>query len=200
MKLACKSTVDKWMNNNEKGSSSVLVVMIMLLMITFGVLAMMSSYSNLKIARKHAEWTKDYYSLESQGDFNLMHFNGVLDDVVSRFVADDFDFKTNLDKREEVLVAFFNALDTSLGGAANASYGVSSNFKSYAEDESGVIEPMLSILTMDEASGRRLITVVAFETEINTIGEMKATIVEWREIPDEFEYDDALNFSDPEGN
>ena len=51
--------------SNEKGSSSVLVILVMLLLITFGVLAMMSSYSNLKIARKNASWTQGYYLLES---------------------------------------------------------------------------------------------------------------------------------------
>lgn len=200
MKSACKNTVDKGMIKSEKGSSSVLVVMIMLLMITFGVLAMMSSYSNLKIARKHAEWTKDYYSLESLADFNLMHFNGVVGDVKARFESEASDFESDSSNQAEVLKAFFVALETSLGGAANASYGISSNFDVYIEDETGAIEPVLSILTTDEASGRRLIAMINFETEVKSFDEIKPYVVEWREIPAEFEYDDTLNFSDPEGN
>ena len=63
MKLRWKKPIKIKPLFSERGSSSVLVIMIMLLLITFGVLAMMSSYSNLKIARKHAQWTSDYYQI-----------------------------------------------------------------------------------------------------------------------------------------
>lgn len=61
MKLKQKILIHR----RQRGSSSVLVIMIMLMLITFGVLSLMSSYSNLKIARKNAQWVQDYYALES---------------------------------------------------------------------------------------------------------------------------------------
>ena len=75
MKSECKSIIKGIKLNRERGSSSVLVIMIMLLLITFGVLAMMSSYSNLKIARKQAQWTKDFYQLESIAEEGITNFN-----------------------------------------------------------------------------------------------------------------------------
>lgn len=51
---------------NEKGSSSILVVLTFLMLGIFGVLGIMSSYSDYRLARKNAAWTQDYYSLEAQ--------------------------------------------------------------------------------------------------------------------------------------
>jgi len=53
------------------GSSSILVILLVVTMVVFGVLAMMSSYSGLKMARKTAQWTQDYYELESKAEIML---------------------------------------------------------------------------------------------------------------------------------
>ena len=45
-----------------------LVILIMVTLIVFGVLALMSSYADLKLARKSGEWVKGYYDLDGKGD------------------------------------------------------------------------------------------------------------------------------------
>jgi hypothetical protein len=57
----------KYLKSN-KGSASVLVILIMLTLIVFGVLAMMSSFADLKLAQKSGDWIKNYYSLDGKGD------------------------------------------------------------------------------------------------------------------------------------
>ena len=52
---------------SNKGSSSMLVILIMLTLIVFGVLAMMSTFSNLKLSRKTAENTASHYRLDKKG-------------------------------------------------------------------------------------------------------------------------------------
>ncbi|MDF2533608.1 MAG: uncharacterized protein K0Q65_3189, partial [Clostridia bacterium] len=59
--------MDKYLKSN-KGSASVLVILIMLTLIVFGVLAMMSSFSDLKLSQKSGDWIKNYYSLDGKGD------------------------------------------------------------------------------------------------------------------------------------
>ncbi len=50
------------------GGSSVLVIFLMLLLITLGALALVSSNANLRLAKKGAAWMKDYYLLEASGE------------------------------------------------------------------------------------------------------------------------------------
>lgn len=48
--------------------SSVLVVFLMLLLVTLGAFAMVSSNSNLELAKKGVSWFKHYYLLEAGGE------------------------------------------------------------------------------------------------------------------------------------
>jgi hypothetical protein len=59
-----------WMKSN-RGSSSVLVILIMVTLIVLGLIALMSTFSELKLARKNAEWVKTYYALDGKAE-NLL--------------------------------------------------------------------------------------------------------------------------------
>lgn len=52
---------------DERGSSSIFIVIILLCLLTFGVLSLMSSYADLKLARKSENWVNTYYILDNQG-------------------------------------------------------------------------------------------------------------------------------------
>jgi hypothetical protein len=52
----------------KKGSSSIMVILIMLILVIFGVLALMSSYSDLKLSKKNAAWLEKYYKLDAKGE------------------------------------------------------------------------------------------------------------------------------------
>ncbi|HAS74910.1 MAG TPA: hypothetical protein DCS67_12265 [Clostridiales bacterium UBA8960] len=200
MKLKCKSTVKNKIDFSERGSSSVLVVMIMLLLITFGVLAMMSSYSNLKISRKHAEWTRDYYRLESIAESEFITFQNVFNEVRNRFDNGVLEDETDEMKKKEVLSTFLSAFLKDLNTQTYFSGSVQSNFDAFTEQDDENVVPMLSILTKDDLTERRLLIVIQMDVNIERIKDIEFKVMEWREIPAEFEYDDALNFSDPEGN
>jgi hypothetical protein len=64
--------------NGDKGSSSVLVILIMLTLVVFGLLALMSTYSGLKLSRKNAEWTKEYYALDARAEAQLAKIDSCL--------------------------------------------------------------------------------------------------------------------------
>ena len=49
-----------------QGSASVLIILVMLSLSAFGVLSMMSAYSDLKLARKNADFITQYYALDAQ--------------------------------------------------------------------------------------------------------------------------------------
>jgi hypothetical protein len=172
----------------------------MLLLITFGVLAMMSSYSNLKISRKHAEWTRDYYRLESIAESEFITFQNVFNEVRNRFDNGVLEDETDEMKKKEVLSTFLSAFLKDLNTQTYFSGSVQSNFDAFTEQDDENVVPMLSILTKDDLTERRLLIVIQMDVNIERIKDIEFKVMEWREIPAEFEYDDALNFSDPEGN
>lgn len=177
MKLTCKGIINK---SNVRGSSSVLVIMIMLLLITFGVLAMMSSYSSLKIARKNAEWTKGYYALESEAELNIKQLAYIYKDAIK-----------NVDSKDNaaVLSQFFKQYE------ADPLYKkhLDANFNASGEVITG-IEPELSILSENE--GRSMLITLRLHSTSNTPFE----IIEFREVPKEFNYDEGIEFNDPGDN
>lgn len=52
----------------KKGSSSIMVMMVMIVLVIFGVLALMSSYSDFKLAKKNSVWVSRYYKLDEEGE------------------------------------------------------------------------------------------------------------------------------------
>lgn len=179
MKLTCKGITN---NSNTRGSSSVLVIMIMLLLITFGVLAMMSSYSSLKIARKNAEWTKGYYALESQAELSVRQLSVIYKEAVK-----------NADTNDEgtILSEFYAryAADSLYEKHLNATFDASGKVISGSE-------PELTILSENEVDGRKMLVTVRFQATMNTPFE----IIEFREVPKEFTYDEGIEFNDPGDN
>lgn len=68
MSLKCrcpKRGLSQATRHKRKGSASILVIMILLLLVSFGVLALMSGYAHYKISKKNAQWTQGYYALEN---------------------------------------------------------------------------------------------------------------------------------------
>ena len=61
-----------------QGGASVLIVLIMISLTTFGVLALVSAHSDLKLARKNATFMQEYYQLETQAESALNDLSGAL--------------------------------------------------------------------------------------------------------------------------
>lgn len=65
---------------SERGSSSVLVALALIILVVFSVLAVTTSAANLRLARKNAETTRAFYSLDSEGE---RFVNTVYNSVIS---------------------------------------------------------------------------------------------------------------------
>ena len=71
---------------SKKGSSSILVILFVITLVVFGTLAMMSAYSDFKLAKKNAEWTRSYYKLDAQGEVMLQKIDGCLKSALDETV------------------------------------------------------------------------------------------------------------------
>jgi len=179
-------------NNGQRGSSSVLVIMVLLMLITFGVLAMMTSYSGLKISRKNAEWTQAFYKLESLAGNHLAEIENHI--IYSADFADEYIeemqdevYKKWLESSEEDAFKdeisewiFENTLTESLD-QMNIEYDL----------KLGSIGTLAFISISDD--NRHFLTRLQIE-------DREIALLEWREVPEVFEYDEILEFTDPGGN
>lgn len=66
------------MKKNQKGSATVLVMLILLCLTTFGVLAVVSAWSELRLSRKNAAFAEAYYQLDSGGEAALLDADAAL--------------------------------------------------------------------------------------------------------------------------
>ena len=76
-----KHHIGKQLLRNNRGSSSVLVILIMVTLAVLGLLALMSTWSGLKLSRKNADWAKAYYTLDSKAEFLLSGIDSCLKDA-----------------------------------------------------------------------------------------------------------------------
>lgn len=210
MKSECKNIIK---TIRTSGSSSVLVIMIMLLLITFGVLAMMSSYSNLKIAQKKAAWTKDYYQLESIAEEGMSHFkvsfeNSVIEliqmseldqvnpdflaqlptDLSEAIIEDPLTLKRNLQKWSELEEdLFIHILNQKVNQQKNDMVNIT-----YADR-------IFDYVFIDSDTNRQMRVSVQVTINQNTIKDAEYEIIQWREVPADFVYEAPLEFGDPKG-
>ena len=217
MKSECKSIIKTTSHKSKSlrlnGSSSVLVIMIMLLLITFGVLAMMSSYSNLKIAQKKAEWTKDYYQLESISEEGVSHFKvyfenalteliqmSELDQLNPDFLAqlpeelstaiieDPLTLKRDVQKWAELETdLFFHILNQKVNQLKSDSVNLSYS------------DRVFDFVFIDLDTSRQMRVSIQVNISQNTIKDTDYEIIQWREVPADFVYEVPLEFGDPKG-
>lgn len=202
--------------NDDKGSSSVLVILVMLLLITFGVLAMMSSYSNLKIARKNASWTQGYYALESEANLNYNKVVQVIDaaiDLSDALLVEPSRIKWSIYPFEDALKESLDPLmqqedqpdvkwirEVLLNWTFYQLYNIQEGLP---EIETVLLEALIGaesfepfeveFVTQQESTGRRLFAALGLKDD-------QVVINQWREIPAEFDYSNSIGFSDPEDN
>lgn len=69
---------------SEKGSSSILVAMVLIMLVIFGLLAISTSGSGLRLAMKNADTVKVWYNLDSEGQKFVFSINSLLMDCVSK--------------------------------------------------------------------------------------------------------------------
>lgn len=210
MKSECKNMIK---TKRTSGSSSVLVIMIMLLLITFGVLAMMSSYSNLKIAQKKAEWTKDYYKLESIAEEGMIHFKVSFENSLNELIQ--------MSELDQVNPDFLAQLPTDLSKAIiEDPLTLKRNVQKWSELEEDLFIHILNqklfqqkdelvnisyadrvfdYVFIDSETNRQMEVSVQIIINQNAFKDTDYEIIQWREVPTDFVYEAPLEFGDPKG-
>ncbi len=54
--------------SSVQGSASILIILIMISLTAFGMLSLMSAYSDFKLAKKDGEWAQAYYVLDTDAE------------------------------------------------------------------------------------------------------------------------------------
>ncbi len=86
---------------SKKGASSILVVLLLVVLVVFGIAALTTSLSNLRLGQKSAEWNTGYYTAEAQAQECYAN--------IDKAVHDAFD--SGEDDIEEAINARLQALD-----------------------------------------------------------------------------------------
>ena len=163
------------------GSSSILVILLVVTMVVFGVLAMMSSYSGLKMARKTAQWTQDYYELESKAEIMLYDIKNIVHKSIVASNTTSQDYWTSLNRALQEL----DSSEVTLTYDSDEII-VKGDFVNSSGDR------FLALLTLEN---------LALDTDIAiAIEEDLIEINTWKLIPREVEYEDAIEFKDLEVN
>jgi len=93
---------------SKKGASSILVVLLLVVLVVFGIAALTTALSNLRLGQKNAEWSTAYYTAEAQGQECYAKIDQAVHDafdsgendieeaIVSRLEALDFDALTEV--------------------------------------------------------------------------------------------------------
>lgn len=53
---------------SRRGSASALIVLMVVLLAVFGAMALASAAANLRLARRHADWSKEYYTFDAAAE------------------------------------------------------------------------------------------------------------------------------------
>ena len=202
MKFKCMNIIKLNKFSEERGSSSVLVIMIMLLLITFGVLAMMSSYSNLKMSKKNAEWTKTFYILESQAKEDIQEFNQVYEDTIQYVTQVQKQATSQMSKTELDKIFLLKLYELCRLNELISDKIEICNFKEEKELNVNSVKyhPTLQFLALDLTTNRTFLSKIEIDLQMPYLTKEGYKITEWCEIPKSFQYDEQLNFEDPEGN
>jgi hypothetical protein len=69
------------MRHNEEGAASVLVIFMMILLVTFGSMALSMGLANNRLGMLSTAWMQDYYALDARAEANLFQIDQVLNEA-----------------------------------------------------------------------------------------------------------------------
>jgi hypothetical protein len=200
----------------EKGSSSILLIIIMATLFSIGMLTAATTYSNYKIAEKNATWNSLYNELDGYYQsqiYDIASIKHKADSTVDEYFKNG-DYMKPASKLipqnvHRELAGYWSAKTNDLSGKELTGFlrsrlsiylvmiemGIESDFSSMLAKTDGELYESSKIKLKgreDSSSTRKLNAVVSiFGDEIK--------IVEYREVPGEFMYDDEVQFTDIEG-
>lgn len=102
---------------SKKGASSILVILLLVVLVVFGIAALTTALSNLRLGQKNAEWSTAYYTAEAQAQERYAKIDQAVHDafdsgendlaqaIVSRLELLDFDILTETSS-DSMLISF----------------------------------------------------------------------------------------------
>lgn len=67
---------------SRKGSASALIVLMVVLLAVFGAMALTSAAASLRLARRHADWSREYYVYDATAERLLASINTAVHDAI----------------------------------------------------------------------------------------------------------------------
>lgn len=224
MNLNSKSKLKSLFISN-RGSSSVLVILIMVMLVVLGLLALMSTWADLKLARKNASWSKAYYSLDSKAEFRLAEIDACLLDADES--AGTYMLTKDYERPESIYlpVSFQQVVHErwqTAQSSGDESEFVDSLYEKlyYAYSVIGLKELTNSELEVESEldfdndtvkvyttvhedlpeDGRSILLGITLQSRSSgsESGSERYRIISWKELPKSFEYEDALDFDEME--
>lgn len=224
MNLGCKNKF-KAEVMSDRGSSSVLVILIMVMLVVLGLLALISTWSGLKLARKNASWSTTYYELDSMAENRLAEMDACLKDAEksaelymmtkdyerpqSSYLPSDIQHTVHDDwlvaraSGEEAKFVdtlreklYYIYCEMRLNECSDGEFEIIRT----QDSEDGMLKVYTTVYEGAPQVGRglQLGIEVLFGTSKNEGGPDRYRIVSWREIPKAFEYDESIEFKDIE--
>jgi len=224
MNLTCKSKF-KAAVMSDRGSSSVLVILIMVMLVVLGLLALISTWSGLKLARKNASWSTTYYELDSTAENRLAEIDACLRDAgksaetymmtkdyerpESSYLPADIQHALHNDwlmaKDSGEVAEFIDKLQKELyyiycEMRLNERSDGELEIIRIQDSEDDALKVYTTVYENPPQSGRslRLGVEVLYGPPENGNGSERYRIISWKEIPKSFEYDDSPEFEDIE--
>lgn len=116
---------------SKKGASSILVVLLLVVLVVFGIAALTTALSSLRLGQKSAEWNTGYYTAEAQAQecyakidkavhdaFDTSE-DGIEESIASRLKV--LDFGTLTEVVDNCLLISFETWNGNIGIAASLS-------------------------------------------------------------------------------
>lgn len=199
---------------SDNGSASILLVIIMVTLLSLGVLSVVSSYSNYKIASKNANWNVVYYEEDAYYQtklYELAQLRAEYGTVIDAYISSKSYLKTETDMipsdLHRMIKGFYetNAQTTNkvlleadiknrwIAHMTAQKVGLKSNFEEalkLSEDKLLQYYQMPLKSESQDPDARRLSVVLSIYGEV-------IKIVEYREVPVKFTYKE-MEFTDVE--
>jgi Tfp pilus assembly protein PilX len=117
----------KQLLTSKKGASSILVVLLLVVLVVFGIAALTTSLSNMRLGQKNAEWSTAYYTAEAQAQECYAKIDKAVHDafdsgkditqaVVSQI--ETLDFGTSTEVSDDAMLISFETWNGDIGISA----------------------------------------------------------------------------------
>ncbi len=110
---------------SNKGASSILVVLLLVVLVVFGIAALTTALSNLRLGQKSADWNSAYYGAEAQAQACFAKIDKAVHDAFDSNEANiddavlsrlkELDLSASTDIKDGTMMIFFETWNGDIG-------------------------------------------------------------------------------------